>query len=179
VKRIVTGRDQRGKSVILTEGEPPRSTGFTNLPGLHFYEIWATDATQHAPVAGEDPTLTIRDFIAPPNGTRFRINIFPPDAQRGEMAARGQIDLSQAGAEYAAAMPDLAAASEPENFGMHTTKTLDYNVVLSGEVWCELDDGVEVQLKAGDCLVQGATRHAWHNKGTEPCVMAAVMVGVI
>ncbi len=179
MKRIVIGRDQSDKSVVLTEGEPPRVTEFTNLPGLRFYEIWATDAPPHVPLAGHDPTGTMRDFIAPPGGTRFRINVFPPDALLGALAAQGQIDLAQAGAEYAAAMPDLAAASEPENVGMHTTHTLDYNVVLAGEIWCELDDGVEVHLMPGDCLVQGATRHAWHNKGAEPCVMAAVMVGTV
>ncbi len=177
MKRVVTGHDQDGKSVVLMEGEPPRVSEVRNLPGLRLCEIWVTDANPRVPVNGEDPTVTMKDFIAPLGGTRFRINFFPPDAQVGEMAEKGEIDLAQAGAELAAAMPDLAAALEPEHMGMHTTDTIDYNIVLAGEIWCELDDGVEAHLKFGDCLVQCGTRHAWRNKGTETCIMASTMVG--
>ncbi len=74
-------------------------------------------------------------------------------------------------------LPDIAATLEPDF--MHTTETIDYNIVLSGERWCELDDGGEVHLKAGDCLVQCGTRHAWRNKGSEMCVKAAIMVGAV
>ena len=60
---------------------------------------------------------------------------------------------------------------------MHTTDTIDFKYVISGEVWLELDDGVEVHLKAGDTLVQNGTRHAWPNKGSEPCRMVGFVVG--
>jgi len=66
---------------------------------------------------------------------------------------------------------------EPDHPGMHTTDTVDYDVVLSGEVWLELDDGAEVHLKPGDCVVQNGTRHAWHNKTDQPCTLAVVLVG--
>ena len=175
MRRVVTGHNQEGRSVVPMEGEPPRVSEFRNLPGLRFYEIWATDANPQVPINGEDPTVTMENFIAPLGGTRFRIACFPPDAHIGELAAKGEIDLNQIGAEFAAAMPDLARKLEPD--GMHTTDTIDYSFVLAGEIWCELDDGVEVHLKAGDCLVQCGTRHGWRNKGTETCIMAAVMVG--
>ena len=55
---------------------------------------------------------------------------------------------------------------------MHTTDTVDFDVVVSGEIWLELDDGAEVKLEAGDCVVQNGTRHSWHNRSSEPCVLA-------
>lgn len=60
---------------------------------------------------------------------------------------------------------------------MHTTDSIDYGVVISGEVYLELDDGVEVLLKPEDCVVQNGTRHAWRNRGSVPCLMAFVMIG--
>ena len=64
-----------------------------------------------------------------------------------------------------------------ENLGMHTTNTIDYGIVISGEIWLEMDDGATVHLKQGDCVVQNGTRHAWRNNSSEPCVMAFIMVG--
>ena len=63
------------------------------------------------------------------------------------------------------------------NPGMHATDTVDFEYIISGEVWLELDDGVEVHLRAGDTLVQNGTRHAWHNRGTEPCRLLVILVG--
>ena len=61
--------------------------------------------------------------------------------------------------------------------GMHTSDTIDYGIVVSGEIWLELDDGAEVRLKQGDCVVQNGTRHNWRNRGTEDCVIAFVLIG--
>ena len=60
---------------------------------------------------------------------------------------------------------------------MHTTDTVDYITILSGEVWLLLDDGAEVHLVPGDCVVQNGTQHAWHNRTSEPCVFVTVMIG--
>jgi mannose-6-phosphate isomerase-like protein (cupin superfamily) len=60
---------------------------------------------------------------------------------------------------------------------MHATQTVDYMCVLSGELWLELDGGAEVHLKPGDCLIQNGTRHAWHNRGNEPCLYVTVRIG--
>jgi quercetin dioxygenase-like cupin family protein len=66
---------------------------------------------------------------------------------------------------------------EPESPGMHTTDTVDFEVVLSGEIVLELDDGAEVVLKPGDTVVQNGTRHAWRNRGDVPAVIAAGLIG--
>jgi len=73
--------------------------------------------------------------------------------------------------------PGLLAVMEPGTAGMHTTDSIDFIYVISGEVIMALDDGAEVLLAAGDTLVQSGTRHAWRNPGTEPCRLIAVQIG--
>jgi mannose-6-phosphate isomerase-like protein (cupin superfamily) len=116
-------------------------------------------------------------FIPVVGATRFSIMQVPALAEIKRLAQGGGIDIGQAFVEFGKAMPDMGAAMEPDNSGMHTTDSIDYIVVLSGEIWCELDDGEEVHLRARDCLIQCGTRHAWLNKGTVPCLIASVMVG--
>jgi quercetin dioxygenase-like cupin family protein len=60
---------------------------------------------------------------------------------------------------------------------MHTTDTVDFDVIVSGEVYLELDDGAKVLLRAGDCVIQNRTRHAWHNRSPEKCVISVAIVG--
>jgi quercetin dioxygenase-like cupin family protein len=74
-------------------------------------------------------------------------------------------------------LPGMAEVLETDNPGMHTTDTVDFDVILSGEIYLELDDGAEVLLKAGDCVVQNGTRHAWRNRSSENCVIAVTLVG--
>ena len=71
----------------------------------------------------------------------------------------------------------IAQLSGNSESRMHTTNTVDYVTVVSGEVWLVVDDGAEVHLTPGDCVVQSGTQHAWHNREPEPCVVAAATVG--
>ncbi len=80
--------------------------------------------------------------------------------------------------EMQAKLPGLAEHLERNNPGMHTSDTIDFEYIISGEVWLELDDGAVVHLRAGDTVVQNGTRHAWRNKGSEPCCIVVFMVGV-
>jgi quercetin dioxygenase-like cupin family protein len=86
-------------------------------------------------------------------------------------------DLGTALAEFETNCPGLLGALESLETGMHTSDTIDFEYVVSGEVDLELDDGATVRLRAGDTLVQNGTRHAWHNRGTDPCVVVACLVG--
>jgi quercetin dioxygenase-like cupin family protein len=74
-------------------------------------------------------------------------------------------------------LPGLLDAMEPDHPGMHTTDTIDFDIVLSGDVWLELDDGAEVKLSTGDCVIQNGTRHAWHNRSNAPTTMASALIG--
>ena len=74
-------------------------------------------------------------------------------------------------------LPGILDALEPDHSGMHTTDSVDFDVVVFGEVVMELDDRAEVVLKAGDCVIQNGTRHAWHNRSSDKCVIAFSLVG--
>jgi quercetin dioxygenase-like cupin family protein len=74
-------------------------------------------------------------------------------------------------------LPGMLEVLEPDSPGMHTSDTIDFVHIVSGEIWLELDDGAQRQLRAGDCVIQNGTRHAWRNASTEPCVMAVALIG--
>ncbi len=74
-------------------------------------------------------------------------------------------------------LPRMAEVMEPSHPGTHTTDTVDLDLVISGEVFLELDDGAEVRLGPGDCVVQNGTRHAWHNRSSEPAVSFVALLG--
>jgi quercetin dioxygenase-like cupin family protein len=86
-------------------------------------------------------------------------------------------DVEAAVAEFEAGLVGLPAYMEPDAPGMHTTDTVDFELILEGEVWLELDDGVEVHLEPGDTVVQNGTRHAWRNHGDKVCRLLVVLVG--
>jgi quercetin dioxygenase-like cupin family protein len=89
------------------------------------------------------------------------------------------IDIGAAIGELQRRLPGLADVMEPDHPGMHTTDTVDLDLVISGEIWLELDDGEEVHLRTGDCVIQNGTRHAWHNRSSEPAVMFGALLGAV
>lgn len=176
MRRVVTGHAAGGKSVFVSDGEPPRVAALRGMPDPGMVEVWATEGIPPLPPDEGDPTVEMSSLVPGPGATRFRICHMLP-AGAWDQARKEGVDLEAARREYAAKTPGLAEAMEPKNPGMHTTDTVDYGVVISGEIWLELDDGEEVHLKQGDCVVQNGTRHAWRNRGSQTCVMAFVMVG--
>ena len=170
LRRVVTGRNRAGKAVFVQNGVSPRIVTTETLPGLALVEVWATDKIPTLPVAPVDLTTTMKSFVPGPGGTRFRIVQFPGASTRA-------FDQEAFRREYLVKAPGLAEAMELQDAGMHTTDSIDYGVVISGEIILELDDGATVSLKQGDCVVQNGTRHAWRNSSTTPCIMAFVLVG--
>jgi mannose-6-phosphate isomerase-like protein (cupin superfamily) len=170
LRRVVTGRNRAGKAIIVQNGVAPRVVTTETLPGLALVEVWATEKIPTLPVAPVDLTTTMKSFVPGPGGTRFRIVQFPGASTRA-------FDQEAFRREYLVKAPGLAEAMELQDSGMHTTDSIDYGVVISGEIALELDDGAMVHLKPGDCVVQNGTRHAWRNSNTAPCVMAFVLVG--
>ncbi len=175
MKRIVTGHDELGRSVVVHEGAPPREISLDAIPGLRFFELWATDSTPSLPVPFDDPTLLMDSLVAGPGGSRFRLVLFPP-APQGQTSAQPSLDPEAVRSEAVRQLPGLAETLEAD-FRMHQTATVDYGIVVSGEIWMELDEGREVHLKAGDCVVQNGTRHGWSNRGREACLVAFAMIG--
>ena len=101
------------------------------------------------------------------------INTIPP----GELVPAPDLDEAAALAELERLMPGAMAAMEPDAPGMHTTDSIDYVLIVSGQITLELDDGEQTVLRAGDVVIQNGTRHAWRNHGTESCTIVGVAIG--
>jgi mannose-6-phosphate isomerase-like protein (cupin superfamily) len=170
-RRVVTGTDENGKSVV-TSNEEVEAVTVSLMPGLEFRPAWGADDTVGLPSDGTSRRASA--YFPPERGFRFGYVTIPPE--RAGPAAPPD-DVARAMAEVEDKLPGLIGHMEPDHPGMHTTDTVDFDVVLSGEIWLELDDGAEVKLETGDCVVQNGTRHAWHNRSSEPCVLAVALVG--
>ena len=166
-RRVVTGHDARGRSVVLIDGESPYSFFLEKAGGLQLTELWETRSSPADNSGAKDAADHERRIEPVDGGTVFRIIEYPPDSVRLKTLEPDSF-FPEVGAQAA----DKAERRHP---GMHRTRTLDYCVVLSGEIYAMLDEG-EVLLRAGDCLVQRGTRHAWSNRTGEPCVIAFVLV---
>jgi hypothetical protein len=162
--------------VFISDEEPNRVITLDHRPGLRLIEMWVTDDVPVIPVSKGDPIIEMSSFVPEPGGTRFRLVEFPPDqgVQGFQDAGINKVATRQ---EYIKKAPGLGEAFDPDDPRMHTTDTVDYGIVVVGEIWLELDNDAIVHLRQGDCIVQNGTRHAWRNRSSEPCLMAFVMVG--
>lgn len=139
-RRVVTGHDSAGRSVVLSDGPTPRSH---DVGPAIFHELWSTRAMP-APVAPAEPEPTLRPLVTPPDphGTIVRIT----EIKAGERSP------------------------------MHRTESVDYGIVLEGELWLVLDDGSETRLGPGDVVIQRGTDHAWENRSDGVVRMLFVLV---
>ena len=171
VRRVVTEHSSQGVASFAQDGPVPRTDIFRTVPGLVSRMIWSTSASTALPFNGTDPTPLVTCFVPEPGETCFLVLTFPPDA----VFMSPDFDGSAAMAENLAVSPGLAERFEPD--GKHQTPTVDYGIVLDGEIWMELDDGNETCLGQFDAFVQNGTRHAWRNKSDKPATIAVVLVG--
>ena len=170
IRCVVTGQTESGKSVFVTDtAMEPVTLGM--LPGFEFHRMWGSETTVQLPSDGKT-RLPARYFPAS-EGFRFGFFTLPPATQTFAQ----DVDIASGLAELQEKLPGMAEVLEFDHPGMHTTDTVDFDVIVSGEAYLELDDGAEVLLKAGDCVVQNGTRHAWHNRSSENCVIAVALVG--
>ena len=159
-RRVVTGHDAEGKSVFVIDGPP-----------TPFGAYWLTDSTPVDNRGSGDSGQQVRKLEPPPAGSIFRFAAIPPDdpsVSREERERRA----AKAFAQMEATHCRVDTSRDP---GMHKTRTIDYVVLLSGELTLILDKG-EVDLKPFDVVVQRGTNHAWINKGKEPALIAAVLI---
>jgi mannose-6-phosphate isomerase-like protein (cupin superfamily) len=170
VRRVVTGQNADGKSVFVSD-EQVEPTTLALLPGYEFHRLWAADTVAALPTRGDEASAPT--YFPPAGGFRFGFFSVPPAG----VDIPPDLDFTAALAEMEEKLPGMAAHMEPDNPGMHTTDTVDFEVVLSGEVICELDDGAEVTLKQGDTFVQNGTRHRWRNPGSETAVLFVALLG--
>jgi mannose-6-phosphate isomerase-like protein (cupin superfamily) len=171
VRRVVTGHDVDGKAVFVSD-EQVAPIVPSLLPGNEFHRLWGGDEAPHFPDDGARPNDAA--YFPPVGGYRFGFFTIPPDGGAG---APADLDIMAALEDLETKLPGLAGHMEPENPGMHTTATIDFEVVLSGSVTLELDDGAKVTVGPGDTVVQNGTRHRWSNAGREPAVLAVFICG--
>lgn len=161
VRRVVTGHDETGKAIVLSDGAPPHVTRPDHQPGLAFHEIWHTDQCP-APVTAHEPEPTdrYRDTAPPPRGTIIRIVDIPPEGQEGpgfdKETARQLFENVGLGENAEHTIPGRHPL-------MHRTESIDYGIVLEGQIVLLLDEE-EVVLEQGDLVVQRGTIHAWTNR---------------
>jgi hypothetical protein len=170
VRRVVTGHDADGKSVFVSDEMVDPVTPRL-LPGAEFHQLWGADAAPSFPDDGRRPATAT--YFPPVGGFRFGMFAVPPDTT----VRAADVDVQAGLVELETLLPGLSGHMEPDAPGMHTTATIDFEVVLEGEVWLELDDGAEVHLRPGDTVVQNGTRHAWHNHGTQVARLAVFLIG--
>ena len=167
IRRIVTGHNARGRSMIASDGPSPHVLTLPGRADFALTDLWVTAAAP-ATNAGSADAAKRRMTLEPPgSGTIFRIVEFPPDAAAGGFDREAAFRAMGAGH---AMDPDTS-----RHPGMHKTETVDYAVVLSGEIWALMDEG-ETLMRAGDTLVQRGTNHAWSNRSDQPCLVAFILV---
>lgn len=170
IRRVVTGHDSDGKARVVDDGDVEPIT-FDMMPGFEAYKVWGRDERPTFPDDGSPRPAEA--WYPPPDGSRFMINTIPA----GEPVLPPDLDTAAATAELEQAMPGSTVVMEPDAPGMHTTDSIDYLVVVSGQATLELDDGEQTVLDPGDVVVQNGTRHAWRNHGSEPCTIVGIAVG--
>ncbi|MGI5460952.1 cupin domain-containing protein [Streptomyces sp. CA-249302] len=171
-RRVITAMRQ-GRAVFAEDGPVPNAHHYTAIPGMMTSVVYATAAPPPL-LQGEAEAAPPGLHIPPgPGETRLMVVTSPPDTTM----ARPEFDPAAADAEQRERIPGLAELLEPDVPGMHRTETVDYDIVLDGEIWLELDDGATAHLHRGDIAVQCGTRHAWRHKGDCPATLCFVLIG--
>ncbi|WP_044874023.1 cupin domain-containing protein [Pseudomonas sp. LFM046] len=170
---VVTGHDGAGRSRIVSAGPIAGDESFVHSPGFSAALFWKTEAEPLVGAVQPEPLARIESVLPAAGGTCAMLVTFPPES--AGMPTPEQ--LQAAGEEMAARLPGLAELFEADAPGFHRSDTIDYGVLVEGQLTLHLDEGEPTVLNAGDVVVQMGTRHAWRNTGNTPARMMFVMVG--
>lgn len=173
-RRIVTGHTKEGVAIIQSDGPTTRNQRVGGDIGPWFYEVWNTQSSPVAIDADSDEPDEASIILAPPkNGTRIRVLDIPPD--------KPEI-YTQTPEERVAHFAEIGAGDAPADGGanerhphMHRTETIDYGIVLDGEIVLIMDEG-ETVCRAGDIIVQRGTNHGWANRSEMTCRIAFILI---
>jgi mannose-6-phosphate isomerase-like protein (cupin superfamily) len=174
-RRVVTGHDPQGQSIIASDAASPHVMPIMDQPNFAVTDFWKTFATpaDNGLAAANDPCALPVQVAPPASGSVFRVVQFPPDKDWAAKAAAmgGSVAIDETA-------KSASKGGEVRHAHMHRTRSIDYAIVLSGEIWAVMDVG-ETKLVAGDVLVQRGTNHAWANRSSTPCVIAFVLIDAI
>ncbi|MGH7948053.1 MAG: cupin domain-containing protein [Candidatus Binataceae bacterium] len=167
-RRVITGHDKDGKSFVAIDGPPGAAIG---SGGAGLGEIWVTDQTPEDNSSSDDRARRPIRLEPPRGGSIFRYFALDPENPNMSTAERE----AAAAAAFKAINGEHCRVDTSRNPGMHTTRTVDYIILLDGEVTLLLDRG-EVKLKPFDVVVQRGTNHAWVNHGPKRALLVAVLI---
>ena len=167
IRRIVTGDDAKGRSRVVEDAPAAAVRTVPERPGYRAVNLWRTTQT---PASINDPdSISNHEGILPPKqGTILRIIDFPPEP--ADPAERDRRIRATFGGIFHDAQHD--GRKHP---GMHLTHTVDYAILLEGEIWAVMDEG-ETLMRAGDVLIQRGTNHAWANRSNKTARIAFVLI---
>lgn len=171
IRRVVTGHDENGVAKVIMDGDASCILERPNRPGVALTNLWQNDKTPANMETHDDPVTGPLILHPPANGSVFRIVQFDPEDP--DLVAT--FDGKSAFAEMGAGANVVEGARHPY---MHRTDSLDYAVILTGEIYMLMDEE-DVLLKAGDTVVQQGTNHAWSNRGTETCMIAFILIDAV
>lgn len=174
VRRVVTGHDAAGRAIIQEDGAVRRTQRIGGEIGPMFHEVWNTAATP-TPIdaASSEPFEPGIVLAPPPNGTRIRVLDIPPegDAIRRMTPEQAKTHFAEIGAGEAS----NAAKPGARHALMHRTETIDYGIVIEGELVLIMDEG-ETTVRAGDIVIQRGTNHGWANRSDRNCRIVFVLI---
>ncbi|MCO5072998.1 MAG: cupin domain-containing protein [Rhizobiaceae bacterium] len=167
IRRIVTGHDANGKSVIISNADSTAVYSPDGQPNVGMTDLWVQSEFPASNAGNEDTTTAGVKLSPPKNGSVCRVVEIPPDAERNFAGMHDYFSGMGAG--------DNLSKEKPRHPAFHTTSTLDYIFILQGEIYALVDEG-EVLMRQGDCLIQRGTSHAWSNRSDKPCLLGAVLI---
>lgn len=171
-RRVVTGHDPQGQSIIMMDATTPHIMLIMDQPNFAVTDFWKTSLTpaDNSDETASDPCALPIQVAPPASGSVFRVVQFPPDKDWAAKAAAmgGAVAIDETA-------KSASKGGEVRHAHMHRTRSIDYAIVLSGEIWAVMDVG-ETKLVPGDVLVQRGTNHAWANRSNVPCVIAFVLI---
>ncbi|MFW9875762.1 MAG: cupin domain-containing protein [Candidatus Thorarchaeota archaeon] len=163
LRRIITGHNKEGKSIVAYDGPPIRFGGL--------FEMWVTEKSPANNKHKSDTAKREIKLEPPPKGSLLRFfTVSPNDPSKSTKKLEEETARGYAAIDASHCRPDTSR--DPR---MHKTKTVDYIILLEGEVTLLLDED-EVNLKPFDVVIQRGTNHAWINKGSNPALLVAVLI---
>lgn len=173
-RRIVTGHNAQGQSVVALDAVLEPTLHKPEI-GVAFWELWRTKTSPASVDNGPDPTQQPVHLHPTAQGSVIRFVDFGP---RPKDAVPPPMNLETARAAFSLINAADAATWKPgsPHLMMHRTESVDYGIVLEGEITLVLDDGSETHLKAGDVVVQRGTDHAWDNRSDKPARMCFILL---
>ena len=168
-RRIVTGHGSQGRSIISSDGPPPSVFEISSVPGLVFNEVWRTSGSPVDIDNGPDPTAVPLSLKPAPRGSVIRVLDIPPGDTHESDSEAAAASFAEFGAS------DVLTSGDSSHAHMHRTETVDYGILISGEIWLVVDDG-ETKLNPGDICIQRGTNHAWSNRSDKPARLVFILL---